>query len=61
MLKRAASTESRIVCGLVLPGIGITTGDCASSQASVSRCGLTSRMIARTSKSSAPCSGDHGR
>ena len=39
--RSAAAAESRIDCGRLAPGIGMTTGDWASSQASATCCGLT--------------------
>src|SRR5262249_32385548 len=40
-LRSPAAAESRAVCGRDDPGIGTTTGEGASIQASTTRCGLT--------------------
>ena len=60
-----------IELGRLAPGIGITHGDCARAQASVTRCGLTPRASATSANAAclsptslaeeSPPSGDHGR
>ena len=69
--RSAAAAESVIDCGRFAPGMGMTTGDWASSQASATCCALTPRACATSAKagclsasslaSPRPPSGLHGR